>query len=258
MDPTTIIGVDCATDDARVGLALGVAETGRCEVQFAGVCSSERQVADEITDWLAPSARVLIAFDAPLGWPLAMGRALAAHRAGDPLPVPANDLFRRATDRFIKTELGKQSLDVGADRIARTAHAALRLLDDLRRRTGLPIPLAWSADFGERAAAIEVYPAATLLAHGIPARGYKRTEHLAGRAAIMARLKPLFGFPADTAAMQRHADALDAAVCVLAGFDFLRGLAYEPADPDLARHEGWMWVRRFPHKKDAAQIARRA
>ena len=38
------------------------------------------------------------------------------------------------------------------------------------------------------------------------------------------------------------ADALDAAVCVLAGRDFIRGHALSPPDLDEAKREGWIWV----------------
>jgi hypothetical protein len=172
-----------------------------------------------------------------------LGKALTAHKAGEPLSVPANDLFRRATDRFVKARLGKQSLDVGADRIARTAHAALKLLADVRRRAGLPIPLAWEPSYSERIAVIEVYPAATLIAHGIPDTGYKKKEKIAQRKAIMGGLERIVQLPEDRAVMDLSADALDAAVCVLAGLDFLGGEAYNPEDTELAKHEGWIWVR---------------
>jgi predicted RNase H-like nuclease len=243
MGDTIIIGIDCATDDAKVGLSLAVAEPANCVMRFAGVCSSERQAAEEVAAWLSGPTRGLLAFDAPLGWPRPLGKALVAHRAGEQLTVAANDLFRRATDRFIKARLGKQSLDVGADRIARTARSALKLLANVRQKTGLPIPLAWEPDYPEQVAAIEVYPAATLVAHGISATGYKRKEKIAERKAIMSTLIQLIQLPGDIAAMEQNADALDAAVCVLAGFDFLRGEAYKPDDIELARHEGWIWAR---------------
>jgi hypothetical protein len=38
-------------------------------------------------------------------------------------------------------------------------------------------------------------------------------------------------------------DMLDAAVCVLAGHDFLIGTAKAPADVDPFRTEGWIWAR---------------
>ena len=243
MDAVTVVGIDCATVDAKVGLAVATVVGDRCAVQYAGVCSTEQEVAGVVAGWLAGVPRALLAFDAPLGWPEAMGRALAVHRAGDPLSVAANNLFRRDTDRFVKTGSASNRWTVGADRIARTAHAALALLADLRGRTGLPIPLAWTPDDAAPAAAIEVYPAATLLAHGIPARGYKKKEQTAERRVIMGHLEGHLELPPDRAAMEANADAMDAAVCVLAGWDFLRGRCYEPGDPALARHEGWIWVR---------------
>src|SRR5207253_1199225 len=150
--------------------------------------------------------RVLLAFDAPLGWPQPLGRALAEHRAGHPLSLPAHQLFRRATDRFVKARIGKQSLDVGADRIARTAHSALKLLADVRQKTGLPIPMAWEPSYSERVAAIEVYPAATLIAHGIPDTGYKKKDKIAERKAIMGSLERVIQLPEDRAPMELSAD----------------------------------------------------
>jgi hypothetical protein len=188
------------------------------------------------------AGRVLIAVDAPLGWPRPMGNALARHRAGEPLEVAAHELFRRETDRFIRARIGKQSLDVGADRIARTAHSALKLLADVRRLTGLAIPMAWKSGFRDRVAAIEVYPSATLIAHGINGGGYKKDEKIEERRAIIAQLRRLIALPKDEAAMERSADSLDAAICVLAGLDFLRGEAHAPEDIELALHEGWIWV----------------
>ena len=151
----------------------------------------------------------------------------------------------------MKARLGKQSLDVGADRIARTAHSALKLLDEVRQKTGLPIPMAWEPNYTERVAAIEVYPAATLIAHGIPDTGYKKKEKVAERKVILGSLEHALQLPEDRAAMELSADALDAAVCVLAGFDFLHGEAYTPEDSELAKHEGWIWVRARPRVSTA-------
>src|SRR5437016_7332440 len=49
-------------------------------------------------------------------------------------------MFRRVTDDVIYERLGKRPLDVGADRIARTAHAALRFLEELRGFLGSTSP----------------------------------------------------------------------------------------------------------------------
>lgn len=82
---------------------------------------------------------VLLCLDAPIGWPLALGRALVGHRAGAPVKVPADRLFRRATDHDIRTRLGKTPLDIGADRIARTSRTALETLDRLSSALGTQI-----------------------------------------------------------------------------------------------------------------------
>jgi hypothetical protein len=53
------------------------------------------------------------------------------------------------------------------------------------------------------------------------------------------------GLPDDTSLMAENDDVLDAAVCVLAGADFLSGKAMEPDEEEkkYAEQEGWIWVR---------------
>jgi len=242
----TIVGVDCATDARRVGLALGTWNGHRTVLEKALPGASVGSVAGTIGDWLAPSGRALLAMDAPLGWPEPLGRELHAHQAGGSLGTPPNLMFRRLTDRAVKSEIGKQPLDVGADRIARTAHAALSLLDDLRRRTGEPIPLAWQPQFSDRVAAIEVYPAGTLAACQVAGRGYKPPEHMDRRAVLVNWLAGEITLPDDPSPFLESADVLDAALCVLAGADFLCGAALAPDQQEMAtvRREGWIWVRR--------------
>ena len=137
----------------------------------------------------------------------------------------------RATDDEIKVRLGKRPLDVGADRIARTAVAALALLSTLRRETGRSIPLAWAADEQATWRAIEVYPAATR----IPTRAANQGGSLEG-----------LGVQLDCAAVGPEflasKDAVDACVCVLAAADFLLGRAVAPSDIEMALVEGWIWA----------------
>ncbi|MBA6413978.1 DUF429 domain-containing protein [Parahaliea sp. F7430] len=166
-DRLTIVGIDCATDPRSVGLALGVLDAGQLHISHAELGSSSPEIATCIAQWLPPSTPALIALDAPLGWPEPLGRTLATHQAGDPVTREANLLFRQATDRYIKAQTGKQPLDVCADSIARTAVAALTLLDRTRAAPGQAIPLAWSPDV-TTLSAIEVYPVGTLTAHGLP------------------------------------------------------------------------------------------
>lgn len=241
-----IVGIDCAVDPGKVGIAIATYRQGRATVTHTEVGSKRRPLAAQIAERLETDASGIIAIDSPLGWPVTMGRELIRHSAGAPLSTPANDLFRRETDRHVRANLGKQSLDVGADRIARTAHAALALLEDLRRETGSIVPLAWSPDLEPGLAAIEVYPAATLRAHGIREAGYKRPEQRDARKEILSGLKDRLAFDTEASLIESNADALDAVVCVLAGVDFLRGEAVPPIDQTAATAEGWIWVRKAP------------
>src|SRR6516164_5450824 len=107
-----VIGLDCATEDAKIGLALGEYESASVLVSTVQVCSRERRAASTIAGWLAGATDALLAIDAPLGWPISLGRVLANHKAGEALSVLPNEMFRRETDRFVQLEIGKTPLDV--------------------------------------------------------------------------------------------------------------------------------------------------
>ncbi len=239
----TIIGVDCATDRGKVGLALGRVKGQDAWIEEVTLGSRVPSLAQTIAAWAARSRCTLLALDAPLGWPEDFGSVLGAHTAGSPIKLPRNRFFRRKTDRFVKCKVNKQPLDVGADRIARTAHAALELLQEVRDATGEPIPLAWEPELGAGTYAVEVYPAGTLAAYGIAARGYKRKEGQAARRVLLAFLGKQIRLPVDTALMEGDDNALDAGICVLSALDFLRGRAMAPGNLEQARKEGWIWVR---------------
>jgi predicted RNase H-like nuclease len=236
-----VIGLDCATEDSRIGLARADVEAGAYHVEEMGVCSSARPVVSVLGEWLNGQDHVLLAVDAPLGWPVGLAGSLRRHRAGDAISVPANEMFRRDSDRFIQREIGKTPLDVGADRIARTAHAALRILAEVRQLTQRPIPLLWNPDSLNGVAAIEVYPAATLTVHAFRSNGYKGASQSAEREEIINSLRNVLALPDDTSRMISYADALDAVVCILAAKDFLEGKAMPPLDAAVAAREGWIW-----------------
>ena len=140
-----------------------------------------KQISRIIRESNGRGTPVLVALNAPLGWPVPMIDALTRHHAGSSLPsldIDAKDrgkegelghgyfekehesrwrkernlFFRRETERFVRSKgigrwgdgrraFGPSGLDVGADKSARTAHAALRLLKALRDRTNLEIPV---------------------------------------------------------------------------------------------------------------------
>jgi len=240
---TTILGVDCATKPHKVGLARAHVRDGDWYLTDTQVCSAAEPPVEVLARWIAQDPDCLLALDAPLGWPSALSAALPSHRAGQPVRGEAETLFNRATDRFVRASLGKRPLDVGADRIARTALATLELLKTLRERTAAPLPLAWSPIEPVRPAAIEVNPAATLVAHDVDARAYKAVDasdaRLAVERLIDRRLTTERAFDAQTA----NDNVLDAVLCIVSGLDFIAGASSGPSDRDTAEREGWIWVR---------------
>ena len=240
--PTRIVGIDVATQPKSVGLALCTWANGLLRVEEVCAESTWEAIDRRIGEWLGETA--LLAVDAPLGWPLPLAETLHGHRAGEPLTGLANALFRRKTDDVVAAALGKRPLDVGADRIARTAHAALALLVRLRDAHRLTLPLAWTPGGVKETSAIEVYPAGTLASRGLPSSGYKGS----GEPAVAVRrriLEGLRGFEAGadaTAAMTSSDHLLDAALCGLAGADFVEKRVIEPDDLERAQREGWIWV----------------
>ncbi|MTK06667.1 MAG: DUF429 domain-containing protein [Hungatella sp.] len=115
-DIIKIIGVDCS---AEVGLAMGEYHNSGISLFETKFGSDGNSIAEIIVDWIQTDDKVVLAIDAPLGWPEDLGNSLSSHLVGQTLSVESNLLFRRETERFIKKTLGKQPLDVGADRIAR-------------------------------------------------------------------------------------------------------------------------------------------
>ena len=256
---TRVIGIDFSTDPARTGLAKatvdGVSGTKLIH-ELCTATASRPPRLETVVGWVRQARSempVLIAIDVPLGWPDAMkGRSFSTHRAGQPLEGGADWLFSRETDRQIRERLGKRPLEVGANLIARSAHGALGFLRDLsreiHRQMDVPLPLAWSPrDLADGPCVVEVYPAATLEAHRFPPGNYKKR----GDDGLPARKRILDCLAAQRWRIEPNADYIakndhmvDAALCVLAGWDFLDERAPAP-NPDVrqrAEREGWIWA----------------
>jgi predicted RNase H-like nuclease len=244
VDPWRIVGIDCAVDPKKVGVAVGELRADSLVISDAVQCGPI-SVVDAVENFVGDASRVLIALDAPLGWPVALGRTLAEHRAGMPIESQGHALFRRLSDEVVARETKQIPLDVGANLIARTAAAALADLGRFRARLDAAIPLAWSPPEGDGIYAIEVYPAATLRQLGIEPRAYKEKAHRENRMRILDRLNANAALSAVRDVMEVHADAFDAAVCVIAGADFVSGRCRSPRDDEreAAAHEGWIWFR---------------
>lgn len=168
-----ILGIDCATKLNKTGFSLGVYENGQLKVLEA-LIRNENELKELVSKWFNPNQVNLIAIDAPLGWPEKMALNLGDHSAGKYLEIDPNQMFRRETDRFVNKMTKKQPFDVGADKIARTTLAALKLIHKISCFIGRPIPLAWDPKNIPQVSVIEVYPTLTLKQHNIRSQGYKK------------------------------------------------------------------------------------
>ena len=106
----------------------------------------------------------------------------------------------------------------------------------------MPIQLAWTPSDVSPVAAIEVYPAATLVAHRIRSTGYKKRDQTGERREIVEALRTKLTIGESVPDLAQSADLVDAAVCVLAGQDFVAGRAMIPENRNLAEREGWIWT----------------
>lgn len=271
---TLLIGIDCAAQTSMLGLARAEFSMGEIVVTEVHSMKYNSNIDDTVAGWIKgnEATGVLLALDSPLGWPATMGSVLSGHVAGAPTQPSeaflrsdrvgnaAHLLFRRNTDRVVAQHV-KTPLDIGADKIARVAHATLCLLARLRVASGLEIPLAWSPGEVAGVQVIEVYPGATLPAHErriqeLMLTGYKKSTETKKRESMVTKIKKVFGsgrnglrlrFEEGTDEKAAETDhALDAVVCCLAAADFLTGEVIRPKsvrERTLAEKEGWIWVR---------------
>jgi len=119
--------------------------------------------------------------------------------------------------------------------------------------SGAPIPLLWSAA-AQASGVIEVYPAATLNAHGVQSTGYKKPDQLSARRLIAAELEARVEGLGERC--ERSSDEFDACICLLSALDFLAGVcAPAPADQRaVVQREGWIWVRESPERRRGSAL----
>jgi hypothetical protein len=117
--------------------------------------------------------------------------------------------------------------------------------------------LAWNPGIVTSVAAIEVYPAATLVSNGFSSTGYKKAQQTDERIELTRHLASVLALPDHVATQMRaNADALDAVVCLLAAKEFVEGRAMSPEDPELAKKEGWIWSAGVTEPSERAHRAR--
>ena len=187
---------------------------------------------DESLDTLIGEADA-IGIDAPLGWPAAFAKAVAAWTLAKWDDKVRDQLRFRETDLYVrKPPFGLSPLSVSTDRIAPPAMRAMALL----RRHAV-------TDRSGGGRFFEVYPAGSLKVWKLPSTGYKDAkEDLAARQKILRSLRgqlPWLEVPADYAATSDNLDSLVASLTVRAAS---QGQTHRPTDKLLpfAREEGWI------------------
>lgn len=234
LSPKAVIGFDCATQPNKMGLVLAEYFNGKAQVRDVWRHKTSGPAYEQqILTWMDGCKDGLIAMDAPLGWPVDMGHLLGSHRAGESIHVLADTLFMRLTDREIQSRFKKKPLSVGADKIARTALAALQVLDRLRLLSSKRLPLAWRPSVPGWNV-IEVYPAITKQAHGV-----------SKDAVNLQDLPDNVTCPSLIWGSGIHDHTLDAVYCLVAATDFLNNMAKEPDQLQFtqAYKEGWIWAK---------------
>jgi hypothetical protein len=100
--------------------------------------------------------------------------------------------------------------------------------------------LAWSPA-SCRDAVIEVYPGATLTAHGVARSKYKDPATLGARDPMIDAFEPRLAGLRQRA--DEPSDVFDACLCLVCALDFLEGrcLAPDPTQRVAAQGEGWIW-----------------
>jgi hypothetical protein len=245
-----IVGVDCATINQKTGLAFASISGCMVTIEECLVAKPKVRVSDQIQDRLLDSPSTLIALDAPLGWPAALGTHLSKHLAGKAISLDSDNLFRRTADLVIRERLGKAPLEVGANFIARTAVSALKLLAELSELNRTAIRLAWDPsqlETLENVCAIEVYPAGTLRAY--QKMGFVKASGTAAqrKRALLRRLEQdgRLRLKSQLTQVAKNEHALDSVICCVAALDFLevRAIGLTAQDLNKATKEGWIWVR---------------
>ena len=234
------IGVDYSTDPKKTGLARASEGQSRLQCHEARTGRSPDDVVETLVRWLSDDPVCVIAIDAPLGWPKSMGDSLASHRAGQGIDVNGDLMFKRETDRTVQRTLNKRPLEVGANLIARTALAALKMVAQVR--TQVPVEMGWTPGAVSGRQLIEVYPVATLVSRELPTSNYKGREDEQRRAEMLDGLGVQLSDSLAKAETETD-HVLDAIICCVAADDYARGHALIPTDRALAVREGWIWFR---------------
>ncbi len=247
-----MIGVDLAAEPSKTALAL---------VEWSGTAAIVRALEvgvgdDALLGALAAADKAGI--DCPLGWPASFATFVAQHHRGAIADVAlAQDkegrrrLLWRRTDEDVRERTGLIPLSVAADRIA---HVAVRCATLQARLAELGRPV----DRTGAGILVEVYPAGSLRAWGLPDRRYKGAAGAAALHAnvdVLLKLAPWLDLGIFDPLCRSRDDSFDAVIAALTARAAALGLTTAPPQPyvDQARTEGWIALPTSPLHELAPQ-----
>lgn len=196
----------------------------------------------------------VVAVDVPFGWPNPLARALEAYEIGVALDRDRTQYMYRTTDSWLTNHLPSllardvkppKPFAVGADKLGVTAMVGTVLLNGLSG--------AFNLSPRNRAAfpsVVEVYPAISLWAWGLPHEKLKGAGDLAlsNRRALLSKLENAFKLVVserDREILVGVEHCFDALVAALTGREYAYGNTFDPPESfadDVLRTEGWVRV----------------
>lgn len=241
-----MLGIDLAAQPASTG-AVVLRRDAKASARWSVEAFSPAD--DELLLELGAGADA-IGIDCPLGWPDAFVDAVGAHHRREPWPADADrrPLTHRLTDHELRARGQGNPMSVSADLLGHVAMRGAWLQREwCSRRSAASVPRDGSAWL------VEVYPAASLRAWGLPSRGYKVRRGAdevpaAARRQILDGLIAAAGGRLDVSSIEERCltsdhvlDALVAAVSVLV---VRAGGTTRPTETQraVAEREGWIHV----------------
>lgn len=258
-----IIGIDCATENKKIGIVFSTFTENKWTVTEISQGLNIVNLIRKLRSFRQKNEKTLIAFDAPLGFPINLGKFLNSHKAGLPINNWENgykehisQYVDRYTDRVIREKLNLIPLSVGADKISRVTFRTMELIGMIEKELGKKLSLTWKPENCKDISFIEVYPASTLKSYRQPHNQYKQKKDYYNRNVIIDFIsseveideKFVRNFP-----FENKIDALDALICAFTGKEFIKGNLtsfdelIDKKDLEevesIVLNEGWIWTK---------------
>jgi predicted nuclease with RNAse H fold len=258
-----IIGIDCATENKKIGIVFSKFIGNKWTVTEISQGLNLANLTTKLRSFSQKKEETLIALDAPLGFPINLGKFLSPHKAGVPITNWDNgykehisQYVDRYTDRKIREKLNLIPLSVGADKISRVTFRTMELIGTIEKELGEKLNLIWKPEDCKGISFIEVYPASTLKSYGQPHNQYKQKKDDYNRNQIIDFIISKIDIDKELVEnfqFESKIDALDALICAFTGKEFIKGnltsfdKLIEEKDleevKNIVSNEGWIWTK---------------